>query len=166
MSGIIRGAGSKSGIIGGVGSAVGLSVDAWRHNGDWHNGGTLEGASRASASGKGLAQIGAVWTNSSGEYTPPYLGVYLINAWFSFYEAGDNNDDNCEGNLQFYNGSSWETMATLRAGHQYDGSYARGFATQNAIANFTASTHKIRLATGSHSNLDFAHQVTMLYLGR
>tara|TARA_R100001594_G_C3993706_1_gene253000 strand:+ start:479 stop:979 length:501 start_codon:yes stop_codon:yes gene_type:complete len=166
MSGIIGSTGSKSGVIDGVGSAIGVSVDAWRQSGDWHDGGTLEGASRTHAASKGLAQIGAVWTNSSGEYTPPYLGVYLINAWFSFYESGDNNNDNCEGNMQFYNGSSWVTMATMRAGHQYDGTYTRGFATHSAIAHFTASTHKFRLSTGSHTNLDFAHQVTMLYLGR
>ena len=113
------------------------------------------------------SNVGPDWTVSGADFTPPKLGHYKIDAYFSFYEAGDNNNDNNEGWIKFYNGSAWESALQVRVGHQYDGSYARGAGTNSGILDFKLPTNKLSWWTYNHPNdMALTFVLTFAYLGR
>ena len=165
MSGIIGGAGSKSGII--DPPANGLKSQTQYHVDVTTTGGDIGGWAKITAGGR--ADIGDDWTIGSpnSELTPPYLGYWIIGFYQTFYASGDNNNDNAEADVKFYTGGAWGGCMGSRVGDQYDGSYSRGFGYNQVVLKFSDTTNKIKIHLGiTNDSLVRNLDLIFTYMGR
>jgi len=132
---------TKTSGIGGL-----LMADIWRLS----SGGTLttDGTTdfnsnweRADTYSSG--QIGSGMTNSSGVFTFPSTGIYLITAMMMFKRnSGDNRYANLDLKITTDGGSSYDVASTGAA------SFAQDYSTNTAVCNYifdvtNVSTHKV-----------------------
>ena len=128
-------------------TGLGITVaDIWRIN----TGGTLgtdattdfnSNWERADTFGSG--QIGSGMTNSSGVFTFPSTGIYLITAMMMFKRnSGDNRYADLQLKITTDGGSSYDVASTGAA------SFAQDYSTNTAVCNYifdvtNVSTHKV-----------------------
>ena len=130
-----------------TGLSSGLSVaDQWRIN----SGGTLttDGTTQFTANWErgdtnSHGQIGSGMSESSGIFTFPSTGVYLITAIMSFKR---NSGENRFAQLQIGVTTDNNTYTTASSGY---GSFAQAYSTNTAVAQFlfdvtNVSTHKVK----------------------
>ena len=142
-----------SGVIPGI-----TMADQWRLN----TGGTLttDGNTDFTANWErgdtnSQGYIGSAMTESSGIFTFPSTGIYLIMAQMSFKR---NSGDNRYAQLQLRGTTNNSDYATFSSGF---GIFPDAYNTTNAIANFifdvtNVSTHKVKFGCrGSNGNSDF-----------
>ncbi len=130
-----------------TGLSSGLSVaDQWRIN----SGGTLttDGTTQFTANWErgdtnSHGQIGSGMSESSGIFTFPSTGIYLITAIMSFKR---NSGENRFAQLQIGVTTDNNTYTTASSGY---GSFAQDYSTNTAVAQFlfdvtNVSTHKVK----------------------
>ena len=130
-----------------TGLSSGLSVaDQWRIN----SGGTLttDGTTQFTANWErgdtnSHGQIGSGMSESSGIFTFPSTGIYLITAIMSFKR---NSGENRFAQLQIGVTTDNNTYTTASSGY---GSFAQAYSTNTAVAQFlfdvtNVSTHKVK----------------------
>ena len=144
MSGIIGGAGSKSGIVGGLESHTTYHVNST------HTGGIISGWTKKTD--MGVVGFGADWTIAADELQPPWVGYWAVSSYVTFYAGGNNTNDNAEGNLQFKISNTYHSAIRMRVGDQYDGTYTRGGGYNGNILKFDglgSGGNWIRLSMGN-----------------
>lgn len=128
-------------------SGLGITVaDIWRIN----TGGTLStdattdfNSNWERADTYGSGQIGSGMTESSGVFTFPSTGIYLITAMMMFKRnSGDNRYADLQLKITTDGGSSYDVAATGAA------SFAQDYSTNTAVCNYifdvtNVSTHKV-----------------------
>tara|TARA_B100000131_G_C18096393_1_gene604206 strand:- start:400 stop:1053 length:654 start_codon:yes stop_codon:yes gene_type:complete len=121
-------------------------ADIWRIN----TGGTLStdattdfNSNWERADTYGSGQIGSGMTESSGVFTFPSTGIYLITAMMQFKRnSGDNRYANLDLKITTDGGSSYDVASTGAA------SFAQDYSTNTAVCNYifdvtNVSTHKV-----------------------
>jgi len=151
MSGLI-GRSTTSGIVGQVGGGI-YSYGMWYKNIGNFGGGDVSGFALHSGTEAEYKQAGPQWTHSGAEFSPPLPGYWEVGFYVTFYESGNTENDNCEGQVYRYDlgNSNWTATMVIRVGHQYDGSYRRGFGFNKRVMHFpdTTSGHKIKATMGT-----------------
>ena len=144
-----------------TGLSSGLSVaDQWRIS----SGGTLttDGTTQFTANWErgdtnSHGQIGSGMSESSGIFTFPSTGIYLITAIMNFKR---NSGENRFAQLQIGVTTDNNTYATASSGY---GSFAQNYSTNTAVAQFlfdvtNVSTHKVKFYA-------YTNRSSILFLG-
>ena len=144
-----------------TGLSSGLSVaDQWRIS----SGGTLttDGTTQFTANWErgdtnSHGQIGSGMSESSGIFTFPSTGIYLITAIMNFKR---NSGENRFAQLQIGVTTDNNTYATASSGY---GSFAQAYSTNTAVAQFlfdvtNVSTHKVKFYA-------YTNRSSILFLG-
>lgn len=120
--------------------------------------------------GSPWADVGTDFGYSSGEFTFPAAGIWLIMTNVAFYVSGNGLGANMEAQTAIYDGSSWVGSVYIRVGQQYDGSsYTRGGGSQPHIYDIPNTNYKWRVRfsdTISGKTVADSTQVTFIYLSQ
>ena len=169
MSGIINQTGAKSGIVGTtVGTpAGGLSeADVWRNTSDMYLfREPISTWERADTYGAGT-QLGTGMSESSGVFTFPSTGHWLVNYYLYVYFDGNTRYFELKMQYSSNSGSGWDVTSTaanfLGDSGQNSGNIS-GSCAGSQILNITnASTSRVRFDhTGENSSVNMKGSSTM-----
>jgi len=153
----------------GVEIASDKMVDEWRTNSSQDNGsGNNVVDSHWERNDVNFALIGQGMTESSGVFTFPMTGIYVIRAAINFYSSGAAAYMGCIIDATTDNGSSYSVIGNNYASTASTNYYTN--ATAQAVFDVTnLSTHKVRLKTnmpGTNSLLGADYQRTCMHFSR
>ena len=144
-------------------------VDEWRTNSSQDQGsGAVVVASNWERNDNNFALIGQGMTESSGVFSFPTTGIYLIRAAINFYSSGAASYMGCLIDASTDSGSSYSVIANNYASTANNTYYTN--ATAQAVFDVTnVSTHKVRMKTnmpGTNSLLGSDYQRTCMHFSR
>ena len=153
----------------GVEMASEKMVDEWRTNSSQDQGsGAVVVASNWERNDVNFTLIGQGMTESSGVFSFPTTGIYVIRAACNFFSSGATAYMGCIIDATTDNGSSYGVIANNYASTASTSYYTN--ATAQAVFDVTnVSTHKVRMKTnmpGTNSLLGSDYQRTCMHFSR